>query len=139
MFALKDLGPLHYFLGIEVHTQGRGDLLMSQRKYASELLQRAGLLKCTHVTTPMASYDKLSATDGVLLSPEDSTRYRSIVGGLQYLTMTRPDLCFAVNKVCQYLHAPRSVYSLVSGQAHLSIMYRAHYLMVCFFGLLPPI
>ncbi|XP_071683344.1 uncharacterized mitochondrial protein AtMg00810-like [Lolium perenne] len=59
------------------------------------------------VSTPMASFDRLSATDGTLLSPEDSTRYRSIVGGLQYLTMTRPDLSFVVNKVCQYLHDPR--------------------------------
>jgi histone deacetylase 1/2 len=55
----------------------------------------------------MCSTDKLSATDGTLLSADESTRYRSIVGGLQYLTMTRPDLSFAVNKVCQYLAAPR--------------------------------
>jgi histone deacetylase 1/2 len=109
-FALKDLGPLHYFLGIEVHTTGRGGLLLSQRKYASELLERAGMLKCTPVTTPMASSEKLSATDGTLLSSDYSTRYRSIVGGLQYLTMTRPDLSFCVNKVCQYLHAPRCVH-----------------------------
>ncbi|XP_071681174.1 uncharacterized protein [Lolium perenne] len=97
-FALKDLGSLHYFLGIEVLPHGR-DLLMSQRKYASELLQRAGLHKCTPVSTPMASTDRLSATDGTSLSADDSTRYRSIVGGLQYLTMTRPDISFAVNKV----------------------------------------
>jgi histone deacetylase 1/2 len=105
-FALKDLGTLHYFLGIEVqHSPGR--LLLSQRKYASELLRRAGLSKSAPVSTPMMSSDKLSATDGTLLSSEESTRYRGIVGGLQYLTMTRPDLSFAVNKVCQYLHAPR--------------------------------
>jgi histone deacetylase 1/2 len=55
----------------------------------------------------MASSDRLLASEGVLLSSDDSTRYHSIVGGLQYLTMTRPDLSFAVNKVCQYLHAPR--------------------------------
>jgi histone deacetylase 1/2 len=105
-FALKDLGPLHYFLGVEVRAQGSG-LLMSQQKYASDLLQRAGMLKCTPVSTPMASFDKLSATDGTLLSSEDSTHYHSIVGGLPYLTMTRPNLSFAVNKVCQYLHAPQ--------------------------------
>ena len=58
----------------------------------------------------MVSSDKLSATDGVPLSADESTRYRSIVGGLQYLTMTRPDLSFAVNKVCQYLHAPRAIH-----------------------------
>jgi histone deacetylase 1/2 len=105
-FALKDLGPLHYFLGVEVHSQGRG-LLLSQRKYAMELLHRAGLQKCAPMSTPMSSTDKLSITDGSPLSAKDSTRYRSIVGGLQYLTMTRPDLSFAVNKVCQFLHAPR--------------------------------
>jgi histone deacetylase 1/2 len=106
-FPLKDLGSLHYFLGVEVYTQDSGCLLMSQRKYALELLQRVGMTKCTPVSTPMASSDKLSATDGTPLSTHDSTRYRSIVGGLEYLTMTRPDLSFVVNKVCQYLHAPR--------------------------------
>jgi hypothetical protein len=55
----------------------------------------------------MTSSNKLSAMDGTLLSSDDSTRYRSIVGGLQYLTMTRPDISFDVNKVCQFLHAPR--------------------------------
>jgi histone deacetylase 1/2 len=106
-FALKDLGQLNYFLGIEVKFLN-GGLLLTQRKYASELLRRAGLLKCGPSPTPMISSEKLSAMDGTPLSADESTRYRSIVGGLQYLTMTRPDLSFSVNKVCQYLHAPRS-------------------------------
>jgi hypothetical protein len=89
-FALKDLGPLHYFLGVEVHTHDRGGLLLHQRKYALDLLQRVGMTKCTPVSTPMASSNRLSASEGVLLSSDDSTCYRSIVGGLQYLTMTRP-------------------------------------------------
>jgi hypothetical protein len=58
----------------------------------------------------MGSTDKLSSIDGTLLSADESTRYRSIVGGLQYLTITRPDLAFAVNKVCQFLSAPRSTH-----------------------------
>lgn len=98
-FALKDLGKLHYFLGIEGHISA-GCILLSQYKYALELLRRAGLLKCSPASTPMISSDKLSSTDGTPLSPEESTRRRIIVGGLQYLTMTRPDLSFAVNKVC---------------------------------------
>ncbi|KAK1677491.1 hypothetical protein QYE76_038339 [Lolium multiflorum] len=80
-FAVKDLGSLHYFLGIEVHHQPSG-LVLSQRKYAMDLLQCAGLLKCTPASTPMTVVDKLSAHEGALLSDEDATRYRSVVGGL---------------------------------------------------------
>ncbi|KAK1601808.1 hypothetical protein QYE76_048279 [Lolium multiflorum] len=97
-FSVKDLGILHYFLGIEVSSPSSGSLLLRQRKYALELLARAGMLKCTPVTTPMASSERLCSTDGDPLSPEEATQYRSIVGGLQYLTMTRPDLSFVVNK-----------------------------------------
>ncbi|KAK1612276.1 hypothetical protein QYE76_035949 [Lolium multiflorum] len=98
-FSVKDLGILHYFLGIEVSSPSSGSLLLRQRKYALELLARAGMLKCTPVTTPMASSERLCSTDGDPLSPEEATQYRSIVGGLQYLTMTRPDLSFVVNKL----------------------------------------
>jgi hypothetical protein len=114
-FALKDLGPLHYFLGIEVKQTADG-LCLSQHKYTSDLLQRAGMLQCKPVPTPLASSTMLSAVDGTPLSPDDATKYRSIVGALQYLTLTRPDISFSVNKVCQYLHAPTS--------AHLSAVKR---------------
>jgi hypothetical protein len=105
-FVVKDLGKLHFFLGIEVHHKHSG-LILTQRKYAMDLLQRANMLKCTPAATPMTVLDKLSIHEGALLSGDDATRYRSIVGGLQYLTLTRPDISFAVNKVCQFLHAPR--------------------------------
>jgi histone deacetylase 1/2 len=55
---------------------------------------------------PLSTADKLSLKDGDPLGPEDTTNYRSIVGALKYLTLTRPDISFSVNKVCQYLHAP---------------------------------
>jgi histone deacetylase 1/2 len=58
------------------------------------------MLKCTPVTTPMSSSERLCSGDGDVLSSEEATTYRSLVGGLQYLTMTRPDLSFVVNKVC---------------------------------------
>jgi histone deacetylase 1/2 len=54
----------------------------------------------------MSATDRLSAFDGDPLSAEDATAYRSLVGGLQYLTITRPDISYAVNRVCQFLHAP---------------------------------
>jgi histone deacetylase 1/2 len=58
----------------------------------------------------MSTVDKLSAYEGEKLGPEDSTRYRSIVAAMQYLTLTRPDISFAVNKVCQFLHAPTTLH-----------------------------
>ena len=108
-FAIKDLGKLHYFLGIQVQRK-KDELLMTQERYASEILQRVNMQLCKPVKTPLCTTEKLSITSGTRLGVEDSTRYRSIVGALQYLTLTRPDLSFAVNKVCQFLHSPTIVH-----------------------------
>ena len=108
-FALKDLGELHYFLGIEV-SKVRDGIVLSQAKYANDVLKRTGMQQCKPASTPMSASEKLSVYEGTPLSAEDYTRYRSIVGALQYLTLTRPDISFAVNKVCQYLHAPTIVH-----------------------------
>jgi histone deacetylase 1/2 len=108
-FALKDLGDLHFFLGIEVK-QNKDGILLSQSKYARDILARVGMSSCKPSTTPLSATEKLSKIDGQALGPEDSTKYRSIVGALQYLTLTRPDLAFAVNKVCQFLHMPTTVH-----------------------------
>jgi histone deacetylase 1/2 len=104
-FALKDLGDAHYFLGIEVKKTNDG-LLLTQEKYTTNILKRVGMLTCKPTNTPMSTSEKLSAYEGDPLGVEDATRYRSIVGALQYLTLTRPDISFSVNKVCQFLHAP---------------------------------
>ncbi|XP_071678436.1 uncharacterized protein [Lolium perenne] len=105
----KDLGSLHYFLGIEVKKVHDG-IILSQEKYANDLLGRVNMKMCKSVDTPLSVSDKLSVMDGEVLSSEDSTRYRSIVGALQYITLTRPDIAFSVNKVCQFLHAPTTVH-----------------------------
>jgi histone deacetylase 1/2 len=110
-FALKDLGELHYFLGIEVKKQKDG-LVLTQERYATDILERVNMSNCKSISTPMATSEKLSIHDMEKLGPQDSTRYRSIVGGLQYLTFTRPDISFAVNKVCQFLHSPSLVHWL---------------------------
>ena len=68
------------------------------------------MMNCKAVTTPLSSSEKLSLHDGQKLGSQDSTQYRSIVGSLQYLTLTRPDISFAVNKVCQFLHSPTTVH-----------------------------
>lgn len=110
-FALKDLGDLHYFLGIEVNKVQNG-IILTQEKYTSDLLKRVGMLDCKPVTTPMVASEKLAAQGGEPLGPTDVTQYRSIVGALQYLTLTRPDICFAVNKVCQFLHMPTTTHRI---------------------------
>ena len=86
-FALKDLSDLHYFLGIEVKRSKEG-LIMSQERYAADVVKRAGMEKSKSVDTPLSVIEKLSATEGVGLGPDDASRYRSIVGALQYLTLT---------------------------------------------------
>lgn len=108
-FVLKDLGDLHYFLGIEVRRSNDG-LVLSQGRYATDVLSRTGMDKAKSVDTPLAVSEKLRLTDGSALGPEDATRYRSVVGALQYLTLTRPNISFSVNKVCQYLHAPTTTH-----------------------------
>jgi hypothetical protein len=64
------------------------------------------MIQCKPATTPLSTSEKLSAAKGKPLGPTYTTHYRSIVGALQYLTLIRPDLSFAVNKVYQYLHSP---------------------------------
>ncbi|KAL3846245.1 hypothetical protein ACJIZ3_003648 [Penstemon smallii] len=102
-FPVKNLGGLHYFLGIECSRTSLG-LHISQRKYICDLLKRANMSSCKPVGSPMATSVKLYAFDSA--SFEDPTLYRSIVGSLQYLSFTRPDIAYSVNRVCQYMHAP---------------------------------
>jgi histone deacetylase 1/2 len=108
-FAIKDLGALHFFLGIEVKRTADG-LLLTQAKYAHDLLAKVGMLDCKPAPTHLSPSEPLSLHEGTLLGPQDSSQYRSIVGALQYLTLTCPDLSFSVNKVCQYLHAPTTAH-----------------------------
>jgi hypothetical protein len=102
-FALKDLGPLHFFLGVQAYTTETG-LFLSQRRYISDLLKKTNMHEAKPVSSPMSSSTVLSKFGGTALS--DPSTYRSIVGSLQYLSLTRPDLAFAVNKVCQYMSHP---------------------------------
>ena len=129
-FALKDLGDLHFFLGIEVKKHSNG-IHLSQAKYATELLSRIGMQNCKSSPTPLSSSEPLSLTEGEPLHQEDITGYRSLVGGLQYLTLTRPDISFAVNNVCQYLHAPttahwtaaKQILRYISNTIHLGLTF----------------
>lgn len=98
---MKDLGLLRYFLGVEVQRNQNG-LFLSQMKCITDLLLKTEMLGCKPIGSP-ASKAKLSPSDGSPL--QDPSTYRSIVGSLQYVTLTRPDICFTVNQVCQFMHA----------------------------------
>jgi hypothetical protein len=98
-FVVKDLGTLSYFLGIEATPQKDG-LLLTQQKYIGDLLIKASTVGCNPTSTPMTSTEKLSKEEGTPLSDKDNTQYRSLVGALQYVTLTRPDIAYVVNKVC---------------------------------------
>jgi hypothetical protein len=102
-FSMTDLGVLSHFLGIAVHRDPSG-LLLSQRQYILDLLARAGMMDCQPSCTPADTTVKLTA-DGDSFS--DGTLYRSLTGALQYLTLTRPEISYAVQQACLYMHDPR--------------------------------
>jgi len=106
-FEMKDLGHLSYFLGLEI-THSTDGLYITQAKYASELLSRAGLTDSKTVDTPVELNAHLTPTGGKPLS--NPSLYRRLVGSLVYLTVTRPDISYAVHQVSQYLSAPRSTH-----------------------------
>lgn len=112
-FSMMDLGDLHFFLGISV-TRTSDGLTLSQRQYTVELLQCIGMADCHAIATPVDSKVKLSASDGTPIA--DPSTYRSITGALQYLTLTRPHLAYAVQQVCLFMHDPR--------ESHLALVKR---------------
>ncbi|PKI57099.1 hypothetical protein CRG98_022493 [Punica granatum] len=95
-FAMKDLGPLNYFLSMEA-TFDKTGLHLTQAKYIHDILLGSSMLDCKPISSPVASGARLSVHDGDTF--EDPSLYQSVVGSLQYLTLTRPDIAFAVNQI----------------------------------------
>ena len=103
-FSIKDLGPLKYFLGIEV-ARGPNGMFLCQRKYALEIIDECGLLGAKPVDFPIPENHKLALACGPPL--KDAARYRRLVGRLIYLSITRPDLTYAVHVLSQFMHFPK--------------------------------
>lgn len=108
-FDMKDLGDLNFFLELEIKYLRNG-LFLSQHKYATDLVHKAGLDSCNSHMTPCQSGLKLYEDGGTPLSSTNASHFRSLVGCLQYLTFTRPDIAYAVNSVCQFLHNPTDIH-----------------------------
>ena len=96
MFSLKDMGSLHFFLGIEV-IPTRAGLFLSQHKYVRDLLANTSMSGAKDVSTPFSTTQSLQLIDGT--AAVDSSEFRRIIGRLQYLSLTRPDISFSVNKL----------------------------------------
>ncbi|KAM1351501.1 hypothetical protein ACFXTH_005260 [Malus domestica] len=128
-FDMKDLGVLHYFLGLQIEYQPQG-LLVHQSKYIRDLLHKVHMFDSKPCTTPCHPHQKL-LNHG---SPpfHDPGLYRSIVGALQYLTFTRPDIAYSVNQVCQFMHSPldshfvavKRILRYLKGSLHLGLCFQ---------------
>nr|GEX47396.1 copia protein [Tanacetum cinerariifolium] len=93
-FAMTDLDPLNYFLGISAMRTTAG-IFMSQTKYATKILKRAQMLNFNPCITSVDTEKKLGPEGSRITDP---TLYRSLAGALQYLTFTRPDFSYAVQQ-----------------------------------------
>ncbi|KAM2468901.1 hypothetical protein PS1_010539 [Malus domestica] len=111
-FAIKDLGTLKYFLGIEMAHSHKG-FFLNQRKYVMDLLHEAKMTYCKPARTPLDSNLKLKTHGDPV---PNLSYYQRMVGKLIYLTITRPDISYAVSIVSQFMHSP--------SMDHLKIVHR---------------
>lgn len=102
VFALKDLGKLHYFLGIEVH-RDNGGMYLKQSKYIADVLKKLKMDQASPCPTPMVTGRSFTNEGEPMKNP---TIFRQAIGALQYLPNTRPDIAYSVNKLSQYMSSP---------------------------------
>ena len=125
---MKDLGELHHFMGMHVQWCGSG-LLLSQRQYMLDILDRAGMAECKPCSTPVDINPKLAA-DGPPI--QDAFDFRSLVSAQQYLTFTRPDIAYVIQQVCLHMHDPREphlaalkrIMRYIRGTLHVGLLLR---------------
>lgn len=102
VFALKDQGELHYFLGLQI-TRTSSGVQLTQEGYVRDILESTNMSAAAPITTPADPQHRLVRAGDPF---DDPALYRRTVGSLQYATITRPDITYAVNRVCQFMHSP---------------------------------
>ncbi|XP_019096554.1 PREDICTED: uncharacterized protein LOC109130916 [Camelina sativa] len=106
-FSLKDLGEMSYCLGLEATRTSKGLHLM-QKRYIIDLLAKTNMLNSQPVSNPMSPTPALTLNSGT--PHHNPTEYRTVLGSLQYLSFTRPDIAYAVNRLSQFMHAPTDLH-----------------------------
>ena len=102
-FSIKDPSDLHFFLGIQATRTSQG-LHLIQQKYINDILHKNNMSDAKPVSTPLPASPKLTLEGGSLLA--DGSQYRYVVGSLQYLAFTRPDISYVVTRLSQFMHQP---------------------------------
>ena len=128
VFEMKDLGELHYCLGLEVSREP-GNTLITQSKYTREILKRFNMIECKETSTPLEQNVKLCSDDGI--KEVNGTMYRQLVGSLNYLTTTKPDIAYSVSILSQFMAKPceshwkaaKKVLRYLKGTLNFGIMY----------------
>lgn len=98
-FSIKDLGPLHHFLSVEV-LRCPNNIILTRSQCISEILGNENMFECNSAKTLVSSFGILQAQDHA-----PPTRHLQLVGKLQYLSLTRPNICYSINKLSQSMHA----------------------------------
>ncbi|GJW77005.1 retrovirus-related pol polyprotein from transposon TNT 1-94 [Tanacetum coccineum] len=101
-FEMSMIGEMKFFLGLQVHQSPRG-IFICQSQYTMDILKKHGMEKCDTVSTPMATTKLDADLQG---TPVDQTKYHSMIGGLMYLTASRPDIAFATFVCARYQARP---------------------------------
>ena len=141
-FGLVDLGPISWLLRVSVsHDPKNQTIALGQETYVNQILVHFGLDKARPASTPMEPGINLTpdspAVSPILLTPAEKTTYQKMIGSLMYLlTMTCPDITFAISTLSQYLNSPhvthfgavRCVFKYLAGTKHLHLTLGGHHL-----------
>jgi hypothetical protein len=105
-FEMKDLGLMHYFLGLEVW-QRQGEIFLAQGKYTVDVLKRFGMMDCKSMSTPMVTNLKKLNDSDTSSDLVDPTMYRQLIGSLMYMIHTRQYICYAMIAISYFITQPR--------------------------------